>query len=173
MPAQQPARPFPPILSGRTVYVGVGHVLRGDDGLGPRLVARLKKRLAAPCIDAGASLERYLGRILRLEPDTVLLADAVHLGLEPGAWRILEPAELLAGGLSTHDLSLSFHLEELAGRLPGKIYLLGVQPRWLTLGRGLSAEVRSTLRDLEARIVEAENFKLVQTPAKKGTARWQ
>lgn len=171
MPAQQPARPFPPILSGRTVYVGVGHVLRGDDGLGPRLVARLKKRLAAPCIDAGSSLERYLGRILRLEPDTVLLVDAVHLGLEPGAWRILEPAELLAdGGLSTHDLALGFHLEELARRLPGKVHLLGVQPRWLALGRGLSAEVRSALRGLEARIVAAENLKLLPT---KGTARWQ
>ena len=71
-------------LRGKTVIVGIGNSLRGDDGFGPALVQRLQGRVRPVCIDAGVAPENYLGRIVKEQPDTVLLVDAAHLGLEPG-----------------------------------------------------------------------------------------
>ncbi len=142
-------------LLGKVVIVGVGNILRGDDGLGPMLVERLKAKVRAVCINAGSALENYLGKIVKAQPDTVLLIDAVHLGLEPGAYEMLETAEIEQAGLSTHDISPRLLLDLLGMRIKGKILLLGVQPQQLGLGDGLSWRIRETLHELEQRIVGA------------------
>ena len=143
------------IIEGKVVIVGMGNCLRGDDGLGPSLMERLKKKLDITCINAGSTLENYLGKIVREDPDTVLLIDAVHLGLEPGAYEIMDPEEVNPTGFSTHDISPKMHLDLLSRSINGKIFLLGVQPGQLTLGSKISAEVRKTLRILERRITKA------------------
>lgn len=146
---------FRDLLKGKVVLVGTGNVLRGDDGLGPELVERLRKRLRVPCIDAGTALENHLGRILREKPDTLLLIDAVHLGAGPGDYRLLDAGELAEQGLSTHDMSLRLALRYLEGQMPGRVTLLGVQPARLDFGEGLSARVRRAVGVLERRIAEA------------------
>ena len=143
------------VLKGKTVIVGLGNVLRGDDGLGPTLVERLGKRLDTPCIDAGGGLERYIGKIARENPETVLFIDAVHLGQEPGAFEFLEPDDLLKAGISTHDLSPGFMLDMFRRMIKGSILLLGVQPQNLSIGEGISGTVMKTLRVLEEKIVAA------------------
>ena len=140
-------------LKGKVVIVGVGNILRGDDGLGPMLVERLKPEVRALCIDAGSTLENYLGKIIKAQPDTVLLIDAMHLGLEPGAYEMLEAALIEPGGLSTHDMSPRLLIDLLIERIKGKIFLLGIQPECLSLGNGLSFRIRETLQELEQRII--------------------
>lgn len=148
------ADPLQEVLQGKVVIVGVGNCLCGDDGLGPLLVRRLAKRLRHRCIDAGDALERHLGRIVREDPDTVLVVDAAHLDLAPGDHAVLGPEELEGVGFSTHRLPLKMQLEEL-GRSVRRIYLLAVQPRSLELGQGICAEVRRSLQQLEERITRA------------------
>jgi hydrogenase 3 maturation protease len=147
--------PLREILKGKVIIVGVGNPLCGDDGLGPLLIGWLAKKLRHLCIDAGNALERHLGRIIRENPDTVLVVDAVHLGSTPGDHVILEPGELAGIGFSTHRLPLRLQLEELEQRVGSCIYLLAVQPRRLELGTGVCGEVRRSLRRLERRITKA------------------
>ena len=146
---------FRRVLKGRAVIVGIGDSLRADDGLGPALVERLRGKLPVPCINAGNAPERYLGRIAREEPDSVLLIDAAHLGLSAGEYRLLDLEETVQLGLSTHGVSPGLLVDLLAPQLRGKVFLLGVQPARLTLGRGLSRRIKRTLRFLEARLAEA------------------
>ncbi len=147
--------PLREILKGKVIIVGVGNPLCGDDGLGPLLVGRLARRFRHLCIDAGDTLERHLGRIVRENPDTVLLVDAVHLGSAPGGHALLEPGELEEVGFSTHRLPLKMQLEELKQRVGSRIYLLAVQPRRLELGKRVCGEVKRSLRRLEKRITKA------------------
>ena len=147
--------PFAEILKGKVVIVGIGNSLCGDDGLGPLLVGRLAKSCRQLCIDAGDALERHLGRIVREDPDTVLLVDAAHLGSSPGEHALLGPGELEGVGFSTHRWPLKMQLEELARNTCSRIYLLAVQPRSLELGRKVSGEVRRSLQRLEKRISKA------------------
>ena len=142
------------LLKGKVVIVGIGHPLRGDDGLGPALIDRLKDRVRAVCLDAGSAPENYAGAVIREAPDTVLLIDAVHLERRPGAWEILEEEEIARAGLSTHDLSPAMFIEYLRAQTRARIYLLGVQPQNLTLGDALSQSVLKTLDEIEGHLKE-------------------
>jgi len=147
--------PFKGILMGRTVIVGVGNVLHGDDGLGPALAGRLRDTSAAVCIDAGASPENSLRAIARERPDTVLFVDAVSMDGAPGDWALLGPGELPRSCTSTHDIPMGMLAELLARDTGAGVFVLGVQPRDLTPGAGLSPEVEGALGRLEQLIREA------------------
>jgi hydrogenase maturation protease len=142
------------LFVGKTVIVGIGNILHGDDGLGPYLVDRLKKRIVVPCINAECSLDRYIGKIAREDPDTVVLVDAVHLNEKPGSVEILEPEELVDTRTSTHDLTPSSTVEILKQVITGEVYLLGIQPACVRLGAKISRRVKKAIRRLERRIVK-------------------
>ena len=150
-----PVSVFKKILKGKVVIVGIGNVLRGDDGLGPVLVERLKENAAVNCINAGNALENHLGLISRNHPDTVLLVDAVHLGLSPGEARIVDPSRIEHAGLSTHDVSPGLFLDYLVEESKCSIFLLGVQPGKTEMGAGISDTVEKTLQILESELLEA------------------
>ena len=143
---------FKSFLKGKVVIVGIGHPLRGDDALGPSLVKRLEGHLDALCIDAGSAPENYLGKIIKAAPDVVLFIDAVDLNKEPGFYQILEQEEILKAGFTTHDLSPRMLIEYLTKETKARIYLLGIQPKDIELGQGLSAPVQKALSKLELSI---------------------
>ncbi len=96
-----------------------------------------------------------MGLILKEEPDTILLADAVHLDLNPGQYRILHTADILKCGLTTHDMSSRMLIEFLEDQTHATILMLGVQPKVLALGEAMSECVTETLNEVETLIQEA------------------
>ena len=134
--------------------MGIGNPLRGDDGFGPALVERLQGKVKAVCIDAGNSPESYAGKITKENPDTILFIDAVHLDLPPGQYQILKPEEILKSGFTTHDISPRVFIEYLKSQTKADIYMLGVQPKDITLGDGMSKSVKKTLEEIEKLIME-------------------
>jgi hydrogenase 3 maturation protease len=149
------SNPFLEVLSGRAVVVGVGNELRGDDGLGPTLVGRIRTGHPGSCVEAGPSLENHVGTIARRRPERVLLVDAVHLGREPGAWELLGPDDLERLGASTHDIPLAMLCDLIAEASGAEVRVLGVQPASLRLGEPLSPGVERALGRLEELIGEA------------------
>jgi hydrogenase 3 maturation protease len=145
------------ILCGKIVIVGIGNTLRGDDGFGPLLIQRLQGKIEAACIDAGTAPESYAGKILKENPDTILLVDAVHLDCAPGEHAVLNKNEILQSGLSTHDMSPKLFIEYLEEQSTADIYMLGVQPKNLAFGDEISDNVRKSLDEIEKLIVGAIN----------------
>jgi len=143
-----------PIMRGKTVIVGIGNPLRGDDGFGPALIGRLQGKTNLICIDAGNAPENYLGCIAREEPDTILLVDVAHLDLEPGKYRILRPEEILKCGLTTHDMSSRMLIEFLQNQTQADIFMLAVQPQNISLGEAMSECLNKTLDEIEILILE-------------------
>ena len=152
------------ILKGKVVLVGIGNPLRGDDAFGPKLVERLTGKVRAVCIDAGTAPESYTGKIVKEKPDTIVLADAVHLDKAPGEYAFLGKAEILKSGFTTHDMSPSLFIEYLESQTRADIYLLGVQPQTLSMGADMSEPVKQTLERLAAEIADA----LPSSPAVAG-----
>ncbi len=137
--------------------VGVGNVLRSDDGIGCRLVERLAARAPSPSritlVDAGGGLENHLGRILRERPEAVLIVDAVELGRRPGDYELLDPEDLDGEASGTHDLSLRTLAEHLRRELPAvDVKILAVQPASTAMGEGLSPDVVAALSAIEMQI---------------------
>ncbi len=141
------------IFKGKTVIVGVGNVLRGDDAFGPALIERLRGTAGVVCIDAGSAPENYTGKIKKEKPDTIIIADAVHLGLAPGDWDILGKNEIVRSGFTTHDLSPVMFIEYLEKETKADIYMLAVQPGDVSFGAQMSGSVRKTLEEITVLIM--------------------
>ena len=148
---------FKNIFKGKVVIVGIGNILRGDDGFGPALIGRLKGKVKAVCLDAGSAPENYTGKIVKEKPDTILIVDALHLGLSPGDYEILKKDEIAKSGLSTHDISPNMFIEYLEDQTKADIYMLGVQPKNLSFGEEMSDSLKNTLVEITDLIKEETN----------------
>lgn len=139
------------------MLVGIGNPLRGDDGLGPALIQMLQGHVRALCLDVGTTPESYIGKIIKEKPDTIVLVDAVHLGVAPGRYAVLEKDEIAQAGFSTHDCSPKILLQYLESQVPSNIYLLGVQPGTLAMGHEISNAVSAALNEIAELMKEILN----------------
>jgi hydrogenase maturation protease len=130
--------------------VGVGNILMGDDGVGPKVIELLRERGfddRAELIDAGLAISDVL---CGLEPDQLLvIVDAVHGGDVPGSVYRLDPSQIdartarLSRALSLHEVNIlpALHLEALAGRVFREVTIFGVEPGDVTWDQALSPAV--------------------------------
>jgi len=146
-------------LAARAVIVGIGNTLRSDDGIGSLLAARLEDKTPYIVYDAGASPENYLGKIIKDQPEVILLVDAVDFGGEAGEFRIFEGEEIQAVNFfSTHDASLSLAINYLQESLKTvEVIVLAIQPKALAFGDKLSPQLAQTLETLEKWFINAQN----------------
>jgi len=133
------------LVTGRVVYMGIGNILRGDDGIGPELVARLSGK-GLCTVDAGTVPENYIRPVARLNPDTVVIVDAVSLDREPGSVELLDRSEIMGNtGFTTHSLSPVLVMERLEEETAARVVMLAIQPGTLEFGAPLSPEVARLL----------------------------
>ncbi|MGQ9477204.1 MAG: hydrogenase maturation peptidase HycI [Candidatus Bipolaricaulia bacterium] len=135
------------------LLLGVGNELLGDDGLGPHLA----RNFAAPgwkALDCGTAPENFTSVVKQHRPEKLVLVDAAEMGLPPGEFRRLRPERAETMFISTHTIPIS-HLISYLEEYCDELVLIGVQPKQLELGAGLSEEVRQGLERLRA-ILEAE-----------------
>jgi len=140
-------------FKGNTVIVGIGNILRADDGIGPALIEKLEGRVKAVLINAGTAPENYTGKIVKLKPQMILIIDAVDLGLKPGEYEILEKSDIIKSGFTTHDMSPQMFIGYLEAETCARIYMLGVQPKDVSFGQQMSSELKNTLDELSGLLI--------------------
>lgn len=143
-------------LEAPTRIVGIGNLLVGDDGLGPRAMEVLIESGLPPgvsVIDGGTGGLDILDLIEGAE--RVIFVDAVSFGGQPGDIRAFTPDEVrrLDGGrlASLHGIGLLDALDmarAIGLALPATIQLVGVQPKTVATGEGLSPEIEARLPDV-------------------------
>lgn len=148
---------FLDILKGKVVFLGVGNILRSDDGFGPAIIERLRDSTESICIDAGTAPENYAGKIIKEKPDTILIFDAAHLDLAPGEFDVLEKHEIARSGFTTHDQSPSMFIEYLENETKADIYMLAVQPENVSFGEEMSGSVKKAIEEIASLIGEKNN----------------
>jgi hydrogenase maturation protease len=138
--------------TGRVVVLGLGNLLRRDEGLGIRAMERLQDRYTLPAwvqlIDGGTlglDLLSYLE-----EAERVLILDAVLTDGPPGTLLRAAGDEVPAFfGMRTspHEIALADLLAvmRLRGTEPRELVVWGMQPAALELGWELSQPVASGL----------------------------
>ncbi|MCR4437536.1 MAG: hydrogenase 3 maturation endopeptidase HyCI [bacterium] len=142
------------LLHGRVVLMGVGSEWRGDDQAGSILARGLVRSGRFCPIDCGDVPEAYTGPVKDFQPDTILIADALDLGEEPGAIAILDADGLTEKRFDTHHASLRTVIDYLRAETGAEVVLIGIQPAELGLGAGLSPAVRESVELLRALINE-------------------
>ncbi len=137
----------------RIVFVGVGNRLRGDDGIGPALIDLLEGRVPH-ALDVGSAPENYTGAIKRLEPAAIVFMDALDFGGDPGSVKVIEAADIQKYGASTHNFSLDVAMDYLCHETGADVFLVGVQPRRIAEGEGISPSLEEPLKKLAGALIE-------------------
>ena len=146
--------------AGRTVVIGLGNPLMGDDGLGLAALAKLQAEWAVPpdveLMDGGTWGMNLLPTIE--DAGRLLLIDAIDVGGRPGTLQLLERERIpryLATKISPHQVDLHdvLALAELRGTFPAHAVAIGIQPERVEVGNELSEVVRCRLGELVAAVV--------------------
>ena len=138
----------------KILLVGIGNVLRSDDGVGVYIGRKIAESCSIPVIIAEVSIENYIGKINGLNPDILILADCVNLNEEPGSWKILNINELEDLTYNTHNLSL----RRLGDFFTMQVYVLAIQPANLRFGEALTPEVKKSADEIIQLILQ-NNFR--------------
>ncbi len=143
-------------MNSRVLVGCVGNVLRGDDGFGPAVAARLTG------LPEGAEVvETGIGGIALLQEllagcEGLVLIDAVDRGEEPGTVFVIEP-EVLDGD-HIPDVHLAnpervLTMAKAMGVLPDRVLIVGCQPAEVDkLEQGLSPAVARAVAVAAARV---------------------
>jgi hydrogenase maturation protease len=151
-----------PEVPSRLLILGLGNVLCQDDGLGALAVGLLLREYEPPSgvqVLDGGTLGLALLPLLEAASQ-VILVDAIRdEGRPPGSLVRLsgeEVAPAAAARLSPHQVGVADLLEgaRWRERLPARLVLLGLVPKDLGLGLGLSPAVAAALPGLLACVVE-------------------
>ncbi|HEX7616629.1 MAG TPA: hydrogenase maturation protease, partial [Thermoanaerobaculia bacterium] len=142
--------------------LGLGNVLMGDDALGPWVIHRLEATYTFPpdveVVDVGTpglDLVPYVAG-----PSGIILVDTVHAkGAEPGTIRTYDRDALVKFApkprLSPHDPGVTEAIlaVEMAGEAPAFVMLVGVVPKSVATGVGMTAPLQDSVAAAAEKIV--------------------
>jgi hydrogenase maturation protease len=141
----------------RTLIVGIGNILKADDGAGPLVCEQLgHAKICAELIDTGTVPENYIQPIIKKAPQNLLVVDAIDFGAPPGTIRIFTPEQLNSYTISTHTLSPRLFVDMVCQnikRAPAlreslDVYFVGIQPAQIQLGQSVSPQVSQAIQQL-------------------------
>ncbi len=150
----------------KTLIIGCGNLLRGDDAAGPVLIRRLWE-MGLPegvrCADGGTG-GMDVAFQMRGVPE-VILVDASNTGSEPGTIFCVPGSELEQlpplTGINTHsfrwDHALAFGRWLLKDEYPKNITVYLIEAAQLEFGTGLSAPVSAAIERLAAKLLQGTN----------------
>lgn len=143
-------------IRGAVSIAGIGNIMRGDDGLGPKLIELLKARgTNAGLFDCGTAPENYIFPMLRSACDTLILVDAADLGLKPGETSVLDVENISNISFSTHSPSPRLFIDLLKmGKEDLNIFVITMQPKTTALGAPISEEIHVALGALAETLSE-------------------
>jgi hydrogenase 3 maturation protease len=131
---------LPDPATNRLLFVGIGNLLKKDDGVGVYISERIRETKNINILTVEVSIENYIGKINRIHPDVLILIDCMNLNQQPGFFKLLPVEQVQTHSVSTHHISLK-QVSELF-RMP--VWVLGIQPRDTTSGENMSPEVKRT-----------------------------
>jgi hydrogenase 3 maturation protease len=120
------------------LFVGIGNLLKMDDGIGVYISKRIKTRGTISSLCVEASIENYIGKINSLNPDILVLIDCVDMKEVAGTFRLMRLNQINDLTFNTHNISLR-RLSEFF-KMP--VYILGIQPEKIEFGENISYLVK-------------------------------
>lgn len=125
--------------NNNTVIVGIGNTIKGDDGIGPYIAAKIKGS-----INTGTVPENYIQKIINQHPDKIIIIDAVDFGGKPGEVKRFKEIDSANISISTHNMPPELFLSLIRQQTGADITIIAIQPKQLKLGAPLSEEVKKS-----------------------------
>ena len=146
--------------------IGIGNILMKDEGVGCHaanlLLSEYEFKPEITIIDAGTTGTDLLPYLE--EHDRIIILDAVEFEQEPGFIGSIENDDILARlttKMSMHHMGITDVLStaKLLDIVPSQLFLLGMQPKDISVGMELTDVVRQRLpRMLEVAIMKLDEW---------------
>lgn len=145
----------------KTLVLGIGNLLIGDEGVGCKTVEEISRRYTLPpaveCVDGGTAGFELLSMIDSKEH--VILIDALRNDMEPGTVMMVEGEHVpkaFHARTTPHQLGICDVLAaaQLTETMPKHLTLYGIEPKSLDVGIGLSPEVEAGMEKTIGAVVE-------------------
>ena len=124
------------------LFVGIGNVLRTDDGAGVYISERINERNHIRRLTVEVSIENYIQKINSYNADNIILIDSV--------------SELLDFTTNTHNISL----KNISEFFTSNVRILGIQPETIKFGEGLSVTVKKSADEV-VRFINAQKSSMI------------
>ena len=144
----------------KTLVIGVGSILKGDDGIGPRVIDELEKVSLPDNITlergdlSGMDLIKFFPEFER-----VIIVDAADMKEPPGSIRVFTFSQIekatFSDSFSTHGMALleTLTLSQELG-IKSEITIVGIQPESASFNLKLSDLIESKIPAIIKRIRE-------------------
>ncbi|MGA2622901.1 MAG: hydrogenase maturation protease [Bacteroidota bacterium] len=141
------------------LIIGIGNIFRGDDGVGILTARNIQRRNLSGVQTIEESGEGTSLIDAWKDRDTVIIIDAVSSGTKPGTIHSFDAAVQQVPSkffnYSTHAFSLAeaIELARVLNRLPGKLFVYGIEGKNFHAGSALSPEVEKAGNEVLTRIL--------------------
>jgi hydrogenase 3 maturation protease len=122
----------------KILFVGIGNLLRMDDGAGPFISSGIRNRTNISSLTVEVSLENYIGKINSLNPEILVLIDTVDMNASPGFYKLMNVEQIEDMTFNTHNISL----KRISEFFTMPVFILGLQPEKVEFGENMSYIVR-------------------------------
>ena len=153
MSVSQVLEPVRNLDANKTAIFCIGNRLKGDDAAGCAVYDLLKGRIKAEVIDAGNVPENYIGRIIKIVPQNVIIIDAVDFLAPAGSVKLFSPQQDESFSISTHSVSLKLFCDCISSEIACRFFLIGIQPDRIDLNIPISDEVQDAASSLAAELI--------------------
>jgi hydrogenase 3 maturation protease len=143
----------------KLAILGIGNELRTDDALGPYIVENINIKNPSVLIEnVGSVPEAFTRSLAEFGAERIILIDAADMQKAPGHMELVTKDRIAGIALSTHSMPLSFLMMYLEQETGAHTILLGVQPRNIQFGEGMTPEIQGVaekiIRTLELLLTE-------------------
>ncbi len=138
----------------KMLFVGIGNVLKSDDGVGVYICRKIKERGAISSLTVEASIENYIGKINSLNPDILILVDCADMKLAPGSFKLMTLNQIQDKTCNTHNISL----RRLSEFFRMQVFILGIQPEKVEFGENISYLVKTVANKIIKQINKQEVY---------------
>lgn len=133
--------------------IGIGNILRKDDGVGVHVIKELEKQLDnsfVELVDGGTSTLDMLGYFL--DYDKVVVIDCLRAGYEPGTIYKIKPEEIKdynKENLSIHDVQILdvVKIANMFGKHP-QVMIFGVEPKEISFDLEISDTIKNKIPEV-------------------------
>jgi coenzyme F420 hydrogenase subunit delta len=155
----------PEYYQKKTLVMGVGNTLCGDDGFGPAVVEYIEGHCRVPSdtavLDVGTGVREILFNIILSEvrPERIIIVDAMECGRRPGEVfnvSIEDVPKIKANDFSVHMLPTTNMLKELRDMCHMEVVVLAAQPKVIpdAVESGLSPEMQKAVAEAATYIAD-------------------
>ncbi len=132
--------------ANKIAILGIGNDLRTDDGLGPYIIENLSIDDPRVMIEnVGSVPEGFARPLANFGAERVIMVDAADMLKPPGHIELVTKDRIGGINISTHSMPLSFLMMYLEQETGGKTILIGIQPKSIQFGEGLTPEIQEVV----------------------------